>query len=208
MLDLDKLSYNGYGVLMISLLVAISVLFNLYPYSLIGLVTCTIQIPWYLVVRGGFKEPIHALGLNKCCVVTLIFFILLFICSKAMILMINDGIAVIFTFILTVLCCFATSTLPNEKEEKGKLFFGYKKHNESKYEKLIEYIKFNGIEPKLIEAEKRLAELDTQMYLFYKRKFREDKTFQEMVDEFDIDNPRIVEILDKVYFYMIGALKI
>ena len=88
------------------------------------------------------------------------------------------------------------------------MFFGYKRHDESKYQKLIEYIKFNGIDPKLIEAEKRLAELDTQMYLFYKRKFREDKTFQEMVDEFDIDNPRIVEILDKVYFYMIGALKI
>ena len=208
MLDLDKLTYSGYGILMSALLVAISVIFNIYPYSLIGLITCTIQIPWYLLVRGGFKEPIHALGLNKCCVVTIIFFILLFISSKAMIMMLDKPIAVIFTFILTALCCFATSTLPNEKEQKGKLFFGYKKHNESKYEKLIEYIKFNGIDPVLIEAEKRLSELDTQMYLLYKRKFREDKTFQEMVDEFDIDNPRIVEILDKAYFYMIGALKI
>ena len=42
----------------------------------------------------------------------------------------------------------------------------------------------------------------------YTNKFREDKTFKQIVDEFDIDNPRIVEILDKVYFYMIGALKI
>ena len=208
MLDLDKLSYGGYGILMSALLICISVLFNLYPYSLIGLITCTIQVPWYLIVRGCFKEPIHALGLNKCCVVTIMFFILLFICSKAMLLMLDKPIAIIFTFTLTALCCFATSTLPNEKEEKGKLFFGYKKHNESKYEKLIEYIKFNGIDPVLIEAEKRLSEVDTQMYLLYKRKFREDKTFQEMVDEFDIDNPRIVEILDKAYFYMIGALKL
>ena len=125
-----------------------------------------------------------------------------------MILLLDIRIAIIMTFFLTALCCYATSTLPNVQELKGKLFFGYKRHDESKYQKLIEYIKFNGIDPKLIEAEKRLAELDTQMYLFYKRKFREDKTFQEMVDEFDIDNPRIVEILDKVYFYMIGALKI
>ena len=91
---------------------------------------------------------------------------------------------------------------------KNQLFFEYKKHSESKYEKLIEYIKFNGIDKNLIEAEERLKEVDTQMYLLYKRKFREDKTFKEIVDEFDIDNPRIVEILDKVYYYMVGALKI
>ena len=46
------------------------------------------------------------------------------------------------------------------------------------------------------------------MYLFYKRKFREDKTFKEITEEFEVDNPRVVEILDKAYFYMIGALKI
>ena len=46
------------------------------------------------------------------------------------------------------------------------------------------------------------------MYLFYKRKFREDKTFKEITEEFEVDNPRVVETLDKVYFYMIGALKI
>ena len=125
-----------------------------------------------------------------------------------MIALICLPLAIVFSFILTILGCYVTSTLPNKIEEKGKLFFGYKKHNESKYEKLIDYIKFNGIDSKLIEAESRLKELDTQMYLLYKRKFREDKTFKEIVEEFDIDNPRIVEILDKVYFYMIGALKI
>ena len=90
----------------------------------------------------------------------------------------------------------------------GKLFFGYKKHNESKYQKLIEYIKFNGLNADLIEAEERLKNLDSQTYLFYKRKFREDKTFKEITEEFEVDNPRVVETLDKAYFYMIGALKI
>lgn len=208
MLNFDKLSYRAYGNLLIVVLLSIALLMNTFPISYSGLILCVLQVPYYLLVRGNFDDPIHACGLNKCCAVTIIFFILLFLCIKAMILLLDIRIAIIMTFTLTALCCYATSTLPNVQELKGKLFFGYKRHDESKYQKLIEYIKFNGIDPKLIEAEKRLAELDTQMYLFYKRKFREDKTFQEMVDEFDIDNPRIVEILDKVYFYMIGALKI
>lgn len=207
-MDLDKLSYKAYGNLVIAVLLIIATLFNLFPFSLIGLILCIIQIPLYLIVRANFDEPIHAIGLNKCFVVTILFFMLLFISIKGMIALICLPLAIVFSFILTILGCYVTSTLPNKIEEKGKLFFGYKKHNESKYEKLIDYIKFNGIDSKLIEAESRLKELDTQMYLLYKRKFREDKTFKEIVEEFDIDNPRIVEILDKVYFYMIGALKI
>ena len=88
------------------------------------------------------------------------------------------------------------------------MFFGYKKRDESKYNRLIEFIKFNGIDCKLIEVEERLKQFDTQTFLIYKRKFRENKTFREISDEFDLDNPRIVEALDKAYFYMIGALGI
>lgn len=208
MLDLDKLSYRAYGNLMMIILIIIALMMNFFPFSLLGLVVCVLQVPWYLYVRWAFDEPIHAYGLNKCFVYTILFFVLLFISAKAMLFLIDVKLAVVFTFSLTTLGCFATSTLPNEQEKKGKLFFGYKKHDESKYQKLIEYIKFNGLNEDLLNAEQRLSVLDTQMYLFYKRKFREDKTFQEMVDEFDIDNPRIVEILDKVYFYMIGALKL
>lgn len=208
MFDLDKLSYRAYGNLVMIVLFIIAVLFNLFPFCLIGLILSVIQVPFYLVVRANLKEPIHAIGLNNCFVVTLLFFILLDICIKVMLDLIALPLVVVFTFLLTTLGCYATSTLPNAMEEKGKIFFGYKKHSESKYEKLIEYIKFNGIDSKLLEAEERLKQVDTQMYLFYKRKFREDKTFKEIVEEFDIDNPRIVEILDKVYYYMIGALKI
>ena len=207
-MDLDKLSYRAYGNLVMIILLIIAILFNLFPFSLISLILCVLQIPLYLIVRANFKDPIHAIGLNNCFVVTIIFFILLFISIKGMMYLICLPLVIIFSCLLTVLGCYVTSTLPNLMAEKGKLFFGYKKHNESKYEKLIEYIKYNGIDKNLIEAEERLKEVDTQMYLLYKRKFREDKTFKEIVDEFDIDNPRIVEILDKVYYYMIGALKI
>ena len=169
---------------------------------------CGAQIPIYLFVRAKYDEPIHAVGLNICFVVTIIFYILLFVSIKVIYFLCGGIIAFIISSLLTILGCYATSTLPEKNERKGKLFFGYKKHNDSKYNKLIEYIKFNGLDARLFDAEERLKNMDAQIYLFYKRKFREDKTFKEIADEFDVENPRIVEVLDKAYFYMIGALKI
>ena len=208
MIDLDKLSYQAYGNLVIVVLLFFAVLLNIFPFSLTGLILCIVQIPVYLISRALFSEPIHARGLNMCFVLTILFYILLFISIKGLLALTNLVVAVIFSILLTILSCYATSTLPNKKEKLGKLFFGYKKHNETKYQKLVDFIKFNGIEVKLLDAEERLKQFDTQTYLFYKRKFRENKTFKEISDEFDIDNPRIVEVLDKAYFYMVGALGI
>lgn len=208
MFDLNKLSYEVYGELVIGVLVLLAILLNISPFSLIGLVLCLAQIPIYLYTRTKLVEPIHANGLNLCFVLTIIFYALLFICIKMMIFLIDLELVICISTLLTMLGCYATSTVPNKMSEMGKLFFGYKKHNESKYQKLIDYIKFNGINPDLIEAENRLKEIDAQMYLVYKRKFREDKTFKDIAEEFDIENPRIVEILDRTYFYMIGTLKI
>lgn len=208
MFDLNKLSYKTYGELVIIILVFIAIMINLFPFSLIGLILCISQIPLYLYVRARLIEPIHAEGLNICFVLTTLFYALLFISIRAMMTMLDLPLVVGLSALLTILGCYATSTMPNKMSDKGKLFFGYKKHNESKYYKLIDYIKYNGINQELIDAENRLKEIDTQMYLIYKRKFREDKTFKDIIEEFDIDNPRVVEILDKVYFYMIGTLKI
>lgn len=208
MFDLNKLSYRAYGNLVIVVLIIMALLLNSFPFCLVELIMCVLQIPLYLYVRANFDEPIHARGLNICFVLTLIFYFLLFASIKFLAFLSGPQFALVIASSLNVLGCFATSTVPNRMADKGKLFFGYKKHNESKYEKLIEYIKFNGLNAELIEAENRLKDLDSQTYLFYKRKFREDKTFKEITEEFDVDNPRVVETLDKAYYYMIGALKI
>lgn len=208
MFDLDKLSYETYGILVIVVLLILATLLNLFPFSLIGLITCIGQIPIYLYARHKFVEPIHAEGLNKCFVLTILFYILLFICIKGLLALTNIPVAIVVSILITVMSCYVTSTLPNKMDKLGKLFFGYKKHNESKYIKLMDFIKFNGIDQNLIDAEERLKKIDTQMYLIYKRKFRDNKTFKEIADEFEIENPRIVENLDKAYYYMIGTLKI
>ena len=208
MIDLDKLSYRAYGNLMIIVLTIIALLFNMFPFSLVGFVICELQIPIYLFVRNKFEKPIHAYGLNICFLVTILFYVLLYLMLLLMNLLLGRTFSVIFAVILNICGCYATSTVPNDMVEKGKLFFGYKKHDDSKYIKLIDFIKYNGLDSNLIEAEKRLKEIDTIMYLVYKRKFREDKTFKEINEEFNLENPRIVEMLDKTYFYIIGALKI
>lgn len=208
MFDLDRLSYRAYGNLVVVVLLIIALLLNLFPFSLVELVMCIIQIPLYLFVRSHLEEPLHARGLNLCFVLTILFYILLFVSIRFITFLMGESFALVFSSLLTVLGCFSTSTVPNRMEDKGKIFFGYKKHDDSKYQRLIDYIKFNGIDPKLLEAEERLKQFDMQTYLLYKRKFREDKTFREINEEFEIDNPRIVETLDKAYFYMIGALGI
>lgn len=208
MFDLDRLSYRAYGNLVVVVLLLIAVLLNLFPFSLVELVMCIIQIPLYLFVRGHLEEPLHARGLNLCFVLTILFYILLFISIRFITFLMGESFALVFSSLLTVLGCYSTSTVPNRMEDKGKIFFGYKRHDDSKYQRLVNYIKFNGIDPKLLEAEERLKQFDMQTYLLYKRKFREDKTFREINEEFEIDNPRIVETLDKAYFYMIGALGI
>ena len=208
MFDLDKLSYQAYGNLVIVVLLLLAILLNLFPFSLVELMTCIAQIPIYLFVRGHLEEPIHARGLNICFILTTFFYLLLFISIKAVYFLLGGTFTIIFSTLLTTLSCYATSTVPNKMEEKGKLFFGYKKHDDNKYVKLINFIKYDGLDSSLLDAEERLKEVDTIIYLVYKRKFREDKTFKEISEEFDIENPRIVEMLDKAYFYIIGALKI
>ena len=208
MFDLDKLSYRAYGNLVIVVLLMLALLLNLFPFSLIEFTMCVVQIPIYLFVRSHLNEPIHANGLNICFVLTVLFYLLLFVSIKCLYFLLGQEFTIVFATLLTTLGCYATSTVPNRMEEKGKIFFGFKKHDESKYDRLIDFIKFNGIDKELIDAEERLKQADAQLYLIYKRKFREDKTFKEISDEFDMDNPRIVESLDKVYYYMIGALRI
>ena len=207
-MDLNKLSYKDYGNLVIVVLIIIALLFNLFPFSFLDFMLCVSEIPIYLFVRSKFKEPIHAYGLNICFVLTILFYILLYLIIKLTIFLIDENFAFYLSTILCILGCYATSTFPNRQEEKGKIFFGYRKHDDSKYIKLIDFIKFNGINPKLIEIENRLKNYDMQIYLLYKRKFRDNKTFREISEEFEMDNPRIVETLDKAYFYMIGALGI
>ena len=70
----------------------------------------------------------------------------------------------------------------------------------SKYEDIIEFIKYHELDDKLIEFEDKIKNRNNLEYLIYKYRFKENKTFGEISELLDIDNPRIVEQLDKIAF--------
>ena len=144
--------------------------------------------------RAIFKQPKHFKSWKKCLIWTLSIFTTLF-------LVVNVDLSV------GILTSVFTSYILSGKSDLKDMYM-WKKDKMSKYQKLIDYIKFNGLNDELIKAENNLKNLDNIMYIAYKRRFRENKTFKEITEELDMDNARLVEILDKAYFYFIGALKI
>lgn len=185
MFDLDKLSYKAYGELVMGVLVVLAILFNLFPFSLIGVFLCIIEIPIYLTVRANFKDPIHAIGLNICFFLTIAFYCLLYIVIKLCIYVEGIEFALVVATSLNILGCYATSTVPNRQEEKGKIFFGRKKEN-GRYADLFKLIKYDPTNKEICKYEDRLRETDNYRYLIFKYIFREEKTWDETMDLLDI----------------------
>lgn len=71
----------------------------------------------------------------------------------------------------------------------------------SKYQDIIEFIKYNEFDDTLLEFEKKLKGRNPE-YLIYKYRFKDGKTFAEISELLDMDTPRIVEKLDKIAFAM------
>ena len=72
----------------------------------------------------------------------------------------------------------------------------------SKYQDIIDYVKYNELDNKLLEFEYKIKERNNLEYLIYKYKFKDNRTFSEMSELLDMENPRIVEQLDKIAFAM------
>lgn len=160
----------------------------------VGIKNTIIVFLTFQLSRAIFKLPKHYKDWKKCLIWTLSIFTSLFLVAKV------DISVGILTSVFTAYILSGKADL--------KDMYMWRNDNESKYQKLIDYVKFNGLNEDLFKAENKLKEMDTMMYLIYKRKFRENKTFKEITEELDISNPRVVEILDKIYFYFIGALGI
>lgn len=186
-MGLNKLSYIFYGNLVIAVLIILALLFNLFPFNLVGFILCVLQIPIYLFVRSKFDEPIHANGLNVCFFLTCLFYMLLYLIICLSDYLIGDTFAMILATVLCVMGCYATSTLPNKQENKGKLFFGRKSEN-GRYADLFRLIKFDPFNKELCKYEDRLKETDMYTYYIFKYIFRDGKTWDETMDLLDIND--------------------
>ena len=74
------------------------------------------------------------------------------------------------------------------------------KGRETKYSDIDEFVKYNPMNTKLIEFENNLKNKDDLLFLVYKYRFKDSLKFSEICERLDIDNPRLVEKLDKIAF--------
>ena len=86
-----------------------------------------------------------------------------------------------------IMGCYATSTLPNKQENKGKLFFGRKSEN-GRYADLFRLIKFDPFNKELCKYEDRLKETEKYTYYIFKYIFRDGKTWDETMDLLEIND--------------------
>lgn len=175
---MDRLSYGQYGLVVIISALIMAYFFELVPEYIVLTIV-------YLFSRAKFEEPIHAYGLNICYVCTILFYALIFITIKLCGILIGSTTTFIILVILVLLSTFATSTLPNKKEELGKMFFGRKKEN-GKYADLFRFVKFYPTDKRLCDYEDRLKETNLFEYYIFKYIFRDGLTWDETMDKLDI----------------------
>lgn len=139
----------------------------------------------FMISRGCFGKSLHFKTWYRCLVWSLLILLSLFLILK-----IDLKVSILFT-IFSAFIMTGKSNINDMYLWKGK---------STKYEDIEEYIKYNSMDSKLIEFEKKLKEQDNLLYLLYKYRFKDNLKFAEISEKLDIDNPRIVEKLDKIAF--------
>ncbi len=139
----------------------------------------------FIIVRMTLGRPLHYKSPYKCFIMTLLVFLSMFV-----IFHVNLYVSILFTifdaFLLT-----GRGNIDDMFMWCGKT---------SKYQDIIEFVKFNAFDEKLIKFENALKEQDNLSYLIYKYRFKDNLTFEQISERLDLDNPRISEIQDNVAF--------
>lgn len=179
-----------------------SLIFNLFETAMLILIAYLLKVGvfntfliflTFEISRAFIKMPKHYKQWQKCLCWTLIIFSSLFIVSRV-------------DITVGIMCAVFTAYILSGNADINDIYMWSNKT--SKYSKLDEYIKFNGLNNELLEMERNLKMYDGELYMIYLRRFRERKSFEEISKEFEIDNPRINEAIDKVYTLMTFNLKI
>lgn len=148
------------------------------------------------ISRFYFKFPKHYKKWQQCLIWTLLIFTSLFVVAR-----VDITVGILTTI-------FSAYILSGKADIKD--IYMWKPKNESKYKKLEDYIKYKRLcdNRKLIEIEKELENDDPELYMYYKRRFLENKTFNQIAEEFETETARIVEKLDKIYLIFKYSLKL
>ena len=141
----------------------------------------------FMISRGLFGKALHFKTWYRCLIWSSFILLSLFVLLK---------VDLIISILFAVFSAFIMTGKSNIKD-----MYLWNNHNEpSKYQDIIDFIKYNPLDDKLISFEKKLKDIDSVEYLIYKYRFKDGKTFKEISELLDMDGPRIVEKLDKVAF--------
>ena len=173
-----------------------TLIFNVAETALIFLIGLLLKLPiehiltimfTFMVSRGFFGKVLHFKSWYRCLIWSLLIMLSLFLILK---------VDLVVSILFAVFSAFIMTGKSNIKD-----MYLWNNHNEpSKYQDIMEFIKYNPMDDKLLLFEKKLKDLDSVEYLIYKYRFKENKTFKEISELLDMDGPRIVEKLDKVAF--------
>lgn len=141
----------------------------------------------FMISRGLFGKALHFKTWYRCLVWSTLIMLSIFVLLK---------VDLVVSILFAVFSAFIMTGKSNIKD----MYLWKASDEPSKYQDIINYIKYNELDTKLLEFEHKIKERNNVEYLIYKYKFIEGKTFSEMSELLDMDNPRIVEHLDKITF--------
>lgn len=175
-----------------------SLIFNIAETAIIILLGISLQIEikyillvmvTFLLSRGLFGNSLHFKTWYRCLIWSTLIMLSLFVILK---------IDLVLSIVFAIFSAFIMTGKSNIKDT-----YLWKNNGESsKYQDIIEYIKYNELDDKLIEFEEKIKKRSNVEYLIYKYRFKDHKTFNEISEMLEMENPRIVEHLDKVAFAM------
>ena len=174
-----------------------SLIFNIAETVIIALMGILLKLPinyvvlvmlTFLIARGSFGKPLHFKTWYRCLIWSALIMLSLFV-------LLNVDLVVSITFAI-----FAAFIMTG-KSNVNDMYLWKNSNEPSKYQDIIDFVKYNEFDDKLLEFERKIKERSNLEYLIYKYKFKDSKTFNEISELLDnMDNPRIVEHLDKIAF--------
>ena len=160
---------------------------------LIGKLLC-LPIPYILLImltfmisRGFFGKSLHFKTWYRCLIWSSLILLSLFLILK-------------IDLKLSILFAIFSAFIMTGKSDIYDMYLWKNNNEPSKYQDIIDFVKYNELDSKLIEFEDKIKIRNNLEYLIYKYKFKENKTFSEISELLDLDTPRIVEHLDKIAF--------
>lgn len=139
----------------------------------------------FMISRGCFGNVLHFKTWYRCLIWSTLIMLSLFVLLKV-------------NLIISILFAIFSAFIMTGKSNIGDMYLWNNSNEPSKYQDVIDYVKYNLFNDTLLEFEDKLKARDNLAYLIYKYRFKDGKTFYEISQLLDMDNPRIVEQLDKI----------